>query len=132
MNFRVAQFINEHDEDINNGDFFVVYTDAHSQLENHDVGELTAALVSVFDEDKILSSREAALRFIVMHATDDMDLATVFTIRSFMKHVMYGNALGLGQDYMEEYLFQNANEFDIECWHGAYGGSLLIKKKVEE
>ena len=129
MNFRVAQFINEHEEDINNGDFFVVYTDAHSQLENHDVGELTIALVSVFDEDKILSSREAALRFILMHATDDMDLNYIYTYLLFKKKIMYNNTLGLGTDYMEEYLFQNANEFDIKCWFSGYGGALLIKKE---
>lgn len=128
MNYRIAGFMNDHSDEIDSGDFFSVYISAYGELSNDDTSELTADLILVFDEDMIFKQREAALRFILLHAAEEMDPATFYTIRSFKKHVIYGNTLGLTDEFLAEYLAQNANEFDMETSYTG-GHTLIIRKK---
>ena len=127
MNALIAQFINEHEDEIDTNDFFSLFTSAHNELSNHDCEELFIDLIEVFDTDWVMKQREAAFRFILTYACDDLDPSHSYTFRDLASE-LGNNFIGYDFDTFCEYVRQNQAEFDIEVYSIGPGRYEKIKK----
>ena len=128
MTATVANFINRHQDEIDSDDFVALFLHARGELTNKSSQELFEVLSEVFGEEEIGKQREGALRFILTMVFDDFDPEYTYTFANFIKYVLSNELLGYTPEFIEEYITQNAEEFDIEIYTLPTSGLRKIRK----